>query len=360
MQRRTPRRNCQLRARRNAVLNLNIQCGVFIMTQITPLGEFFNDEDCKLYRTSNGVFVGKHNVMLSIDSKCSKTNIDFNTTLSRDEIKALKYGLMPRVRVHHIYIGEFHNNQRHGYGIIIYPYTSAYYRGEWRDDIPYGKGTFCDECARKWSGTWDGFTLISGVYSVQSHVDHRVIEMNVKENERETNAGKITYQCGSYYYGSIEKDYRAGYGTYYDALCKRKYVGYHVDDVKHGSGKLYDQENKLIRSGEWENDTMVSGINYIYCENGTVIQQDMRGAIIYNMADIARLNDQVQVLAERIDARNPTSTPGQIDEPTDKHDEPTDDLAARCPHSSCQRTVTSVFHQMYRPRQNKQCHLQKR
>ena len=61
-----------------------------------------------------------------------------------------------------IYIGEFYNQMRSGYGVWINLYSGYRFEGEWRDDLPNGSGTLFDRYITMTgslvNGLWHGIT----------------------------------------------------------------------------------------------------------------------------------------------------------------------------------------------------------
>lgn len=105
-----------------------------------------------------------------------------------------------------VYVGSFMLGERHGRG----KYSSCKaddqyeYEGEWRNDQPFGVGKMTFKTGRWCEGQWSAGVMHGRGTSV-------------------TDAGE-------------------------------KYVGEFVDDLRHGTGKLYDASGALIRAGEWKKD----------------------------------------------------------------------------------------------------------
>jgi hypothetical protein len=71
------------------------------------------------------------------------------------------------------YVGEFRNGKRDGKGTLMYPDLEAtgrqkQYEGQWKEDMPSGKGTLTFYDGRKFVGEWKFETVVSkGEYPYQ-------------------------------------------------------------------------------------------------------------------------------------------------------------------------------------------------
>ena len=52
-----------------------------------------------------------------------------------------------------------------------------------------------------------------------------------------------------------------GFGKYINPAGEQ-YIGEFVSGKKHGSGKLYNKEGKLIQNGNWLNDKFLGNVKY--------------------------------------------------------------------------------------------------
>lgn len=105
------------------------------------------------------------------------------------------------------YVGKVKEGKANGYGIAILN-TGSRYVGEWLNNQRHGQGTFY-------------------------------------------------WKDGEYYEGNYTQDKRNGQGTYYWPNGE-KYVGQWKDDQRSGKGAFYAKDGKLITSGVWENDEMIT------------------------------------------------------------------------------------------------------
>ncbi len=105
------------------------------------------------------------------------------------------------------YLGEVKDEMANGGGIGIWTSTGSIYRGEWKDNLRHGKGSF------EWVG-------------------------------------------GERYEGEFIEDIREGQGTYYWPSGER-YVGEWENSMRNGYGILYDPDGNIQIEGEWKDDKPV-------------------------------------------------------------------------------------------------------
>lgn len=123
-----------------------------------------------------------------------------------------------------IYLGEWKNGKRTGYGILKWP-SNDKYEGYWLNGKMYGQGTYHFSKGDVFVGKWvDGCKEGYGVYK---------------------------FSIGDQYEGNWVNDLRTGYGTYYYANGN-KYVGEFLNSKFNGQGK-FSYANGRVEEGEWEN-----------------------------------------------------------------------------------------------------------
>ena len=108
------------------------------------------------------------------------------------------------------YVGQVKNGKAHGYGVAILN-TGSRYVGEWQNNQRHGQGTFY-------------------------------------------------WKDGEYYEGSYVADKRNGQGSYFWPNGE-KYVGQWKDDRRSGKGAFFGKDGKIMTSGVWEDDKMVTSEN---------------------------------------------------------------------------------------------------
>jgi len=124
------------------------------------------------------------------------------------------------------YVGKFKNGKKNGYG--VYTSYSDKYEGYWKDDLYNGKGTLT-AMGNKYTGNW--------------------------KDEKREGPGTQTYSDGEYikYTGYWKDDKYNGNGTL-TWRNKTKYIGEFKNGLKHGPGKVYEPNGKVLMKGNWEDD----------------------------------------------------------------------------------------------------------
>ncbi|NJB35686.1 MORN repeat-containing protein [Croceivirga sp. JEA036] len=105
------------------------------------------------------------------------------------------------------YVGQVDQGKANGYGIALLE-TGSRYEGQWLNNQRHGQGAFY----------W---------------ID------------------------GEYYIGAYKEDKRSGEGTYFWPNGE-KYVGQWKEDKRNGKGVFYSEKGKVVTSGVWRNDKLVS------------------------------------------------------------------------------------------------------
>ena len=147
------------------------------------------------------------------------------------------------------YKGEYKDGMRHGQGTYNYPDESKYV-GEWKDDMPNGKGTITYTEGTKYEGEWqDNKWHGQGIYSFP---DGSKYEGEYKNNKQE-GQGTATFEDGSKYEGKWKDNMQNGQGTYTFADGS-KYVGERKDSKMHGQG-TYTFADGIVKKGMWVNGT---------------------------------------------------------------------------------------------------------
>ncbi|RFU74989.1 morn repeat [Trichoderma arundinaceum] len=128
------------------------------------------------------------------------------------------------------YDGWFEAGKRSGTGTLKYGSTGVSYSGEWKDDVPKGKGTWRWANGDWWEGTW------GGTWGKDAIGKGRTLS-HYKEGgsyEGETLGPKFTGQAKV-----ISKS-----GNVYRGMCR--------DNQKHGDGTLKTTDGMLYE-GSWHN-----------------------------------------------------------------------------------------------------------
>ena len=126
------------------------------------------------------------------------------------------------------YEGEFKNSEMSGYGVFTYN-NGARYEGQFLNDVRHGKGVFTyKDCVYEGDfieGEWTGY-------------------------------GVLTFADGTKYEGDFVEGKFEGKGTFYDEGTLA-YQGEFKNDLRHGYGKEFDKDGKVVYDGKWENDEKV-------------------------------------------------------------------------------------------------------
>ena len=130
-----------------------------------------------------------------------------------------------------IYIGEYEDINREGYGKYIRK-NKSYYIGQWQNDYEHGKGA-----------------IYSEIYSNNNYI---IYEGDFKEG-KPNGIGKCVYDNGNYYIGEFLNGIRHGKGTIYYKNNNIKYEGDFVEDRVEGNGK-YIWENGEYYIGQFFNN----------------------------------------------------------------------------------------------------------
>lgn len=123
---------------------------------------------------------------------------------NKERVQVLSFKSSKGGEIH--YLGEVKNGKANGGGVGIWP-SGSIYRGQWKDNLRHGEGTF------KWA-----------------------------DDEK--------------YEGEYVEGKREGYGVYHWPSGER-YEGNWKNDRRNGEGTLYDKNNNISYEGEWKNDKPV-------------------------------------------------------------------------------------------------------
>ena len=91
---------------------------------------------------------------------------------------------------------------------------------------------------------------------------------------------EITMKTGSKYIGQVnEKNERNGFGRYY-VMHGGSYEGYWLNGYKHGPGKFFNKEGRLVYDGLWE-CSEPHGQGILYDKNNNIVYNGL-GLFINN------------------------------------------------------------------------------
>lgn len=184
-----------------------------------------------------------------------------------------------------VYVGEFRNGKKDGYGTITYNSVTRY-SGQWKDDEFNGKGThtWLDEeyvgdwkkgkkdgygtdvykNGSKYEGQWkDGF--LNGLGTLTSlNGDKYVGEWS---NGTYNGQGTYTFLNGNKYIGEWSNGKFNGQGTYI-YINGYKYIGEFRDNYFEGNGTLFYPDGRRFE-GRFINSNPVQGQGIMYLADGS-------------------------------------------------------------------------------------------
>ena len=159
--------------------------------------------------------------------------------------------------------------ERHGVG-HYFDGDNTYYVGCWENNSPHGTGLMIESCGDYFLGQFSAGNRLLGVhYSLR---DRRTYTGTFDEHEVPFGRGKIEYDDGRIYQGTVSRGFPNGFG-YFCWPNGNYYEGGFAEGLKHGSGDLFlasTNENsadaseslqrgkngklgQLFKNTEWEN-----------------------------------------------------------------------------------------------------------
>ena len=192
------------------------------------------------------------------------------------------------------YFGEFKDNYKNGYGIIIFPHNRIF-QGEFKFDNLNGFGYefFSKKNNQKstnflYEGFWrngmkDGYGILhtEKINYLQKYSNGRLIYSIMEKfwnknkyygefsDEKMDGFGVLNYSNGDKFEGSFKNDLKDGFGIYSwaDGDC---YEGNFKEDKRVGFGK-YFIKNKIVYEGNWNNNNF-NGFGKYFYKNGNVFE----------------------------------------------------------------------------------------
>lgn len=143
-----------------------------------------------------------------------------------------------------VYIGNFENNNYHGFGVMEYYYNEfgfLRYEGFWNNNCKQGKGKM--------------IFIDGSIYEGDFYLD----DIHGK--------GKLKYSEGYSYEGEFCHNKKCHNGKYLDCNNKIIYEGEWLNDLYHGNGILYYSNGKIKYKGEFKKGHF-NGIGIHYLSNG--------------------------------------------------------------------------------------------
>ena len=210
-----------------------------------------------------------------------------------------------------IYMGDYKNGLKNGYGLLygvkldihknIKMYSdeylkSCYYQGHFSDDLFNGSGIIYNYDNKMiFKGLFLNNLIFSGKWYDQSgtkcitHINEPFNEEDLvyDENDFNNNCAAVHYNRNDntrtllnidfkpYYRGTFDKNYYPNYGEMYSEINSRifmKYKGEFQNSKAHGVGMLYDEYNRLIFKGIFNEASQYEGTLFNYKENSNILE----------------------------------------------------------------------------------------
>jgi len=148
------------------------------------------------------------------------------------------------------YEGYMHNGKRHGHGIMKYyisPGLYSVYNGNWIDNKKSGYGIILYTNGSIYDGNWEN-NKFSG-HGKFIDIQDGTYEGSYSENMR-NGLGIMTYLDGAIYNGNWTNDMRNNHGqiNYIDG---KQYIGIWYNDILSGNGQMTLIDSTIINSSDW-------------------------------------------------------------------------------------------------------------
>ena len=162
------------------------------------------------------------------------------------------YGIIEAKRYNSIFEGEFEKNKFDGYGIELFDEGSAYY-GQYKNNEKSGIGTYDWGEGNQYQGEWKN-GLPNG-YGIFSDNKNRIYEGEWKYGKM-NGIGLFKWEDGRKYIGMFNNDKREGFGIFFWSKPLKIYLGFWVNGLQNGIGKIYTsfkekyylwEEGKIIK-----------------------------------------------------------------------------------------------------------------
>ena len=154
------------------------------------------------------------------------------------------------------YIGQWLNNDKHGYGVVydLQKKKNIIYEGGFDKNKYHGKGILYDKKFGKYDGDWENDVKKGS--GKQYNKNGVLIYIGQFKNDKYWGEGTHYYETGEIEYdGKWENGMKNGKGIkYYESFKdKIEYDGYFNNDTFHGSGIYYDERGNVLYDGEYKN-----------------------------------------------------------------------------------------------------------
>ena len=145
------------------------------------------------------------------------------------------YEIIERRRNNSVYEGQIENNKFNGYGIEIFEDGSTYF-GKYQNNEKAGIGTYDWGDGSQYQGNWrNGLPDGVGIFSDNKN---RLYEGEWK-NGKMNGIGLFKWDDGRKYIGYYKEDKREGFGIFFWPNPLKIYMGFWVNGLQIGVGKIY-------------------------------------------------------------------------------------------------------------------------
>ena len=190
------------------------------------------------------------------------------------------------------YEGDIVNHCRHGTGKFI-DYLGNVLDGQWDHNKFTGWGSL-----KASSLTYTG-NIVADCYEGEGSILFNNGNYFVgKFHDGYIQEGKFVFENGIIYHGKFSDKYLPEGKGIYTYPNGRTFKGI-INGHRKVNGSLYDADGKIIEHGRYCNNELITGIKYIYEDNGVVHKFDANNNIIHDV-NIITLSDKVKILTDMV------------------------------------------------------------
>jgi hypothetical protein len=182
-----------------------------------------------------------------------------------------KYETLPKDIPEEIYHRYYENEEKFMKFPILYPDGSIYFGEMTANGLKHGYGVFIDQFKHTYEGLWANDQI---VYGREYYLNGTIYEGKFVNFLPNDDYGKIVYNDGDFYSGSIKDNKKDGMGqlVFNDGTI---YVGRFVNDHLQGKGKITWPDNNIYE-GDLENGVL-NGFGKFITSEGNVYEGEWRG-----------------------------------------------------------------------------------
>ena len=190
---------------------------------------------CIKYFDNGSVYIGEtKNDKCNGHGKYISTKGDITNGFFKDNYLQ-GYELIERKRNNAIYEGEFDKNKFNGFGIENFEDGSTYY-GQYKNNEKSGIGTYAWSDGSNYQGEWiNGQPNGTGIFNDNKN---RIYEGEWRYGKM-NGIGLFKWDDGRKYIGLFNDDKREGFGIFFWSRPLKIYLGFWVNGLQNGVGKIY-------------------------------------------------------------------------------------------------------------------------